>query len=589
MSQALYRQYRPQRFADVVGQDVAIRTLRNAIETDRVAHAYLFTGTRGTGKTTTAKLLAKAMNCENGPTTDPCGTCDECVAIAEGRSVNVLEIDAASNTGVQDVRDRIIDTVNFQPSGGTRRVYILDEAHMLSTSAFNALLKTIEEPPPHVLFIFCTTETHKMPATVRDRCQRLVMRSPGPDTLVTVLRSVCETEGITADEPAMRAIARAAQGSFRNALGTLEMLTTTFGTTIELADVLAHLGVVAESVLFDAADAVIDSDAGAVLGLVEQLVQDGVDLDQFARSLAEHLRMVLLQLHGLDQHAVVGDPARLATQASRADERRVLAAIDCIADAATRMRVGSDPRISVETALVRACQGLGLPLLALRLAALEQRETGGYGQPLPAAGASGTTTAAAAAAPPAAATPPPRPTPAAVPAAAASSRASSPATNVTDAPVAVAPEPLDEERLGDVAAWWPQVAQRVAKTPAHRPVLQQLTPESADQRALVLRSGATAPVLPKLREALTTATFEVTGRKLALEVLDPVATPARTGSTPAAAEPSPQPVAATAATVAEPARAAAPATPMPTGDEGIENLMTMFDATPVAPGDDVEQ
>jgi DNA polymerase-3 subunit gamma/tau len=564
MSQALYRQYRPQRFADVVGQDVAIRTLRNAIETDRVAHAYLFTGTRGTGKTTTAKLLAKAMNCENGPTTDPCGTCDECVAIAEGRSVNVLEIDAASNTGVQDVRDRIIDTVNFQPSGGTRRVYILDEAHMLSTSAFNALLKTIEEPPPHVLFVFCTTETHKMPATVRDRCQRLVMRSPGPDTLVTVLRSVCETEGITADEPAMRAIARAAQGSFRNALGTLEMLTTTFGTTIELADVLAHLGVVAESVLFDAADAVIDSDAGAVLGLVEQLVQDGVDLDQFVRSLAEHLRMVLLQLHGLDQHAVVGDPARLATQASRADERRVLAAIDCIADAATRMRVGSDPRISVETALVRACQGLGLPLLALRLAALEQRETGSYGQPLPAA-----------------TTRPPRPTPAAVPASVAPVRATSPATTVTEEPVD-APEPLDETRLGDVATWWPQVAQRVAKTPAHRPVLQQLTPESADQRALVLRSGATAPVLPKLREALTAATFEVTGRKLALEVLDPIATPARTGSTATAAEPAPQPVAAAAPTVSAVA-------PLPTGDEGIENLMTMFDATPVAPGDDVEQ
>ncbi|MCB0880335.1 MAG: DNA polymerase III subunit gamma/tau [Thermoleophilia bacterium] len=371
MSQALYRQYRPQTFDDVIGQEVAVRTLRNAIESDRVAHAYLFTGTRGTGKTTTAKLLAKAMNCVNGPTVDPCGVCEECVAIAEGRSVNVLEIDAASNTGVDHVREKIIDTVGFQPSGGTRRVYILDEAHMLSTSAFNALLKTIEEPPPHVLFVFCTTETHKMPATVRDRCQRLQMKSPGTDTLVTVVQRVCAAEGITADEPAVRAVARAAAGSFRNALGMLEMLTTTFGSSFGLDDVLAHLGVVAEELLFDAADAVIDADAGAVLRLVEQLVQDGVDLDQFARSLAEHLRAVLLQLHGLDQASTVGDPARLVAQAERADERRVLAAIDCIADASTRMRVGSDPRIAIETALVRACQGLGLPALALRLAALE--------------------------------------------------------------------------------------------------------------------------------------------------------------------------------------------------------------------------
>lgn len=567
MSQALYRQYRPQTFADVVGQDVAVRTLRNAIQTDRVAHAYLFTGTRGTGKTTTAKLLAKAMNCVEGPTIDPCGTCEECVAIAEGRSVNVLEIDAASNTGVDHVREKIIDTVGFQPSGGTRRVYILDEAHMLSASAFNALLKTIEEPPPHVLFVFCTTETHKMPATVRDRCQRLVMKSPGTDTLVDVLHRVCAAEGFTADEPALRAVARAAAGSFRNALAMLEMLTTTFGSTFSLDDVLQHLGVVAEELLFDAADAVLDGDAGAVLRLVEQLVQDGVDLDQFARSLAEHLRTVLLQLHGLDQSSSVGDAARLVAQAARADEQRLLAAIDCLGDAATRMRVGSDARLAVETALVRACQGLALPALALRLAALEHGATGSYGQPVGAVSGAATPTAPA----------PPRP---AAPAPAPAPAAPTPAPASAPEPAPVAAEPLAPNQLADVASWWPKVAQQVAQSPAHRPMLRVLQPESADEQALVLRPSAPTPISPKLREALATAAFEVTGRKLRVDVLDPSVVADAPTAAPA---PAPAAVPARAASGAASTTAAAPAPSHAGPDEGIENLMSMFDATPVAP------
>lgn len=594
MSQALYRQYRPQKFDDVVGQEVAVRTLRNAIETDRVAHAYLFTGTRGTGKTTLAKLLAKAMNCVNGPTVDPCGTCEECVAIAEGRSMDVLEIDAASNRGIDAVREKIIDTVAFQPSRGTRRVYILDEAHQLTKDAFNALLKTIEEPPDHVIFVFCTTETHLMIATVRDRCQRVTMRSPGAAALARVLEKVCEREGITADEPALRAVAKAAQGSFRNALGTLEMLTTAFGKTFSRDEVLQHLGVVGEDVQFEAADAVLDADPGAVLALVERLVQDGVDLDQFARSLAEHLRLVLLQLHGIDQAVNVADAARLASQAARADEQRVLAAIDCLGDAATRMRVGSDPRITIETALVRACQGLGLPSLAMRLARLEQRATGSYGEP--------TTAPAAPAAVPASITPPTGasssrtvapPRPEAV-AAAARVKVAAPSAKVA-APAAAPPEPLDAASFGDVDAWWPKVVQRVATSPAHRPVLQQLRAESASDRALVLRPAGAAPVSPKLREALVAATWEVTGRRLAVEVLDPAPAPAKTGTAPAATPPAnPTPAAAATATPAgaappaavaasAPARSATPAA-APTPDEGLENLMSMFDATPVEPG-----
>ena len=586
MSQALYRQYRPQRFADVVGQDVAVRTLRNAIEQERVAHAYLFTGTKGTGKTTLAKLLAKAMNCVNGPTVDPCGECDECLAIAEGRSMDVAEIDAASSTGIDSVREKIIDTVAFQPSRGTRRVYIIDEAHQLSKAAFNALLKTIEEPPPHVIFVFCTTETHLMMATVRDRCQRITMRSPGPETLHEVLAKVCEREGITADEAALRAVSRAAQGSFRNALGTLEMLTTTFGATFSREDVLAHLGVVSEEVLFEVADAIIDEDAGTILRLVERLVQDGVDLDQFARSQAEHLRLVLLQLHGLDEHATVGDPARLVAQAARADERRILAAIDCIADAATRMRVGSDPRISLETALVRACQGLGLPLLALRLAALEQRATGSYGAPLTvAADAPAPMTPRPASSPPAptrapAATSAPAPTTAP---ALAPSAVPAPAEPLATATPSV-PTQFDDLQFQDVQAWWPQVAKRVAASAAHRPALETLTPEAIQSDRLVVRQSRPAPVTAKLREALLTATYDVTGRRVSLELLEPAAAPvASTAATEPAPSAAPSPAPMRAATP-ETASVAAPVTPVG-DDEGVANLMSMFDATPVVPDD----
>jgi len=590
MSQALYRQYRPQKFGDVVGQDVAVRTLRNAIEQDRVAHAYLFTGTKGTGKTTLAKLLAKAMNCVNGPTVEPCGVCEECVSIAEGRSMDVAEIDAASNTGIDTVREKIIDTVAFQPSRGSRRVYIIDEAHQLSKAAFNALLKTIEEPPPHVMFVFCTTETHLMMATVRDRCQRIAMRSPGPDALVEALNTVCAGEGITSDEPALRAIARAAQGSFRNALGTLEMLTTTFGPTFSRDDVLQHLGVVSEETLFEMSDAIIDARPADVLRLIERLTQDGVDLEQFARALAEHLRAVLLQLHGVAEVAVVGDTTRLAQQAERADERRVLAAIDCIADATTRIRVGSDARIAIETALVRACLGLGLPLLAMRLAALEQAASGSYGQPVSGA------TPAAAPAPLAAVVVPPipaNPVPAAVPAAmapapSASTPAPTPPTPAA-APTPAGPTPIGSEQLAAVGDWWPRVAQRIS--PAFRPLLGQITAEAATATKLVLRHGS-VPVTAKLREALVTATLEVTGHRLAVELV-PIASPApASGAAPTApatagptsvAPPASAPIAAPGAVTSD----IAPVNATPDlEDEGVANLMSMFDATPVAPGGD---
>ncbi|MEO6866788.1 MAG: hypothetical protein ABI200_02080, partial [Gaiellales bacterium] len=327
------------------------------------------------------------------------------------------------------------------------------------------------------------------------------------------------------------------------------------------------------------------------LRLVERLVQDGVDIDQFARSLAEHLRSILLQLHGLDQHTTVGDPARLVSQAAGANETRMLAAIDCLADAATRMRVGSDARISLETALVRACQGLGLPSLAMRIAALEHGATGSYGKPLP--------TGAAPAAPAAPATPAPSPapsasaSPAAPPArptlAPASAQAATMPASATSAPVVVdeeAPVPakLDEQQLGEVAAWWPKVAQLVAKSPAHRPMLQALTPEAVDARHLSVRMSTVVPVSVKLKETMATAVFEITGHRLSIEVLDPVAS-APTAAPAASTAPAPTPTGAPA----RPAPASAPAAASSEPDAGIENLMSMFDATPVAPGTDNDQ
>lgn len=505
---ALYRAYRPQRFDDVVGQESVVRTLRNAIASDRVAHAYLFVGGKGTGKTTMAKLLAKAMNCEQGPTIDPCGVCESCVAIGEGRSIDVAEIDAASNNGIDAVREKIIDTVAFQPASGSRRVYILDESHMLTTQAFNALLKTIEEPPAHVLFIFCTTETHKMMATVRDRCQRMVFAPPAGDQLLTVLARAADAEGIAADEAALRAIARVSQGSFRNALGTLELLSTAFEKTFSAADVISHLGAFSEEILFEVVDAVIDNDVAALLTIIEGLVQQGSDLSQFASELAEHLRCVLVgrySTRGLVES--VGDLDRLVVQAQRADETLILAAIDCLGDAVTRIRIGTDARIAVEVALVRACQGLGLPALALRLARLEHSVNGSYGGPITAAQAAKAST-------PAASAPRKVEAPATVPATKVQ-----PVTIVADEPAAKndsAGAPLAEgASLGE---FWQRLAQTVSTDHSLNAVVSKSSPVELTDTALVLATPTPMAYTDKLKKELQSRTESLIGRSVFVEV-----------------------------------------------------------------------
>ncbi len=251
MAEALYRKYRPQTFEDVVGQEHIERTIRNAIQTDKVSHAYLFTGPRGTGKTTTARLLAKALLCEGGPTSDPDGTCEDCELIASGEHPDVYELDAASRTGVENVREEIIGRVNYAPTRGRYKVYIIDEVHMLSVAAFNALLKTLEEPPEHVVFVLCTTDPQKVPETIQSRCQRFDFRRISSEELISRLGAICEMEGVEYEGDALDLIAHRAQGGMRDALTSLEQLITFSNGSVTSVEAERLLGALDSSDLAD--------------------------------------------------------------------------------------------------------------------------------------------------------------------------------------------------------------------------------------------------------------------------------------------------------------------------------------------------
>jgi DNA polymerase III subunit gamma/tau len=359
-STSLYRRHRPQSFDEVVGQQHVVRTLRNAVEQGQVHHAYLFVGSRGTGKTSMAKILARSLNCERGgPTITPCGKCESCVAIAAGSSLDVIEMDAASNRSVDDVRD-LRERVAYAPAAGRWKVYILDEAHMLTKEAWNAFLKTLEEPPPNTIFVLATTEAHKVMPTIADRCQRFDFQRPSLEQIGEVVARVAAAEGLEIEEGAAAMISRAASGSFRDALATLDQLVAFGGKRVDLDAVLELLGAADAELLFEAVDAVAAEDARGGLGAVERLVRAGHDPVQFARDLLTHLRhLLVIRTTGEvpDSFSITSvDQDRMRAQAATVGDAQLVRAIDELAESLTAIREGDDARLAIELALLKAAR-----------------------------------------------------------------------------------------------------------------------------------------------------------------------------------------------------------------------------------------
>jgi DNA polymerase III subunit gamma/tau len=383
---ALYRTYRPLDFSHVIGQEAVVRTLRNAIEHDQVRQAYLFAGPRGTGKTSLARILAKALNAPGGPNADFDPAAPVAQAIANGTSLDVIEMDAASQRGIDDIRE-IRERAVLQPVEGGYKVYIIDEAHQLTSQAWNALLKLIEEPPPHLVFVFCTTDLASVLPTVRSRCQTFVFQRPRLQELVAVLRRVCDGEGIDAPDAALALIARGAHGSFRDAVSTLDQLSAATGKAVSVQDVLQLVGGIEEDSLFRLCDTIVDRDTAGALVQIEELAEQGQDIGRLVTELIEHLRQLLLVQHV--GHVPESLPLteetreRLREQANQLPEPTVLRLIDLLAVAVEDMRQGGDPRLPLELALVKITRppaDLSREALAHRIELLESRPAG---SPLP--------------------------------------------------------------------------------------------------------------------------------------------------------------------------------------------------------------
>jgi DNA polymerase III subunit gamma/tau len=353
---SLYRKYRPQSFDEILGQAHVSTTLANAISEDRVAHAYLFTGPHGTGKTSTARLLAKALNCEQGPTPNPCGKCASCVAITDGSSLDVMELDAASHSGVDDTRD-ILAGVALATAGSHKKIYVIDEVHMLTTPSFNALLKTLEEPPPHVIFILATTEAHKVLHTIQSRTQRFDFRPIPADVLKQHLAAIAKNESIDIDDDAVSVVARHADGSARDALSILDQLSS-YGEAITTTDVERLLGGRPGEAFVELFDAVASGDVGAVFWTIHTMVAQGADARELGRGALEHARSLLLLKTAPDAENLLDAPEvdrpALAAQAGRFSVGGLLRAVDLMAKALTDMREAPNHRLLLEVALVRA-------------------------------------------------------------------------------------------------------------------------------------------------------------------------------------------------------------------------------------------
>jgi DNA polymerase III subunit gamma/tau len=491
---ALYRKYRPQDFDEVVGQEAVVQTLRNAIERDQVRQAYLFAGPRGTGKTSLARILAKSLNCEKGPTATPDNACNSCRTIAAGTSLDVIEMDAASQRGIDDVRE-IREHVVLQPVEGRHKVYILDEAHQLTPAAFNALLKLIEEPPPHLVFIFCTTELAEMMPTVRSRCQTFLFTRPRFAELSKLLRRVADGEKLDVPDASLSLIARSARGSFRDAVSLLDQLAAATDGKVTVQSVLQLLGAVEEEALFRICDLVVDRDTAGLLAFVEELADQGQDLARLVTDLLEHLRHLLLVQHtGEVPDSLPVTPEtreRLRSQANQLGEPDVLRLIDLLAVAVEDVRQGGDPRLPLELALVKVTRpgaDLSRESLSYRIEQLESRARGTSQPTL--------------------------------------ERTESPAHSASPSPSPSPPPPaprdLDLEQLQ--SAWQQAVVPAVAdrSIPASS-VLAEGKPAALEGERLVVEFPPAASFHrnlaeePKNAELLGDVLYEVTGRRLAVD------------------------------------------------------------------------